>query len=388
MQPPTDFFPQRDFGFERNKFDRDIGEFLHGWLQTAPLPQRLIVKHFTRKKQPDLLGFFKNTPSPLRTLLQCTGLADYLCRPIEHVEFKGLAPVFSACEERIYNLADRYDTAVPYRNMRPKNQSPDGSSILPKPGEEHIKHYFATRRVTPPAAKMLTARLRTAVDEPHGDLPVHVMSDRGQAITECLLAAADHLKQQKPGLRCYLIQQRHGLHGDERHFGTLLVIAEPAVPAVTGLRRVIYADNTIDPELEETRHFMFEQAVKTAFRHADAKLPADMCEDASLDIARPDEALAADECDIDCAIHTFAMARALGEIANQQPGVLLEDNLGEVRRAMMLRIPEYFAAPNLPHHPMQRQIAGLEYRWGIGRDYLNSLLPLPQAGSGPASQVT
>ena len=377
-----------DFEGKRQAFDQSVRLFLAGSLQVATGSDGHVPQDAAN--EPDdvesvaLVQFFETDPSPLSTLLRLTGLQHYLVRPLAEVEFTGDAyePVLSKFEQRIYNLASKQTAErVPFRYIPSTRQDPFGDAHASEPGHESLVDYFNTRRADEYVYETMTRRLEVEVAKQTPSLPVHTENRGGTTVGACLQSAIDHARGQDKQLECYVIQQRHGYdRPQDLHFGVLLALIEGG-PDPKPLRLIHFDPLRINGKVDAED--MFRIAIDNNFQVEEGVTPVSaMMEDGGVDLWRPNPRNIKRHQDIDCSFHTFTIARALIQIACQEPETLLQGSIPEIRTAMTARMPEYFIAPNVAKSPTEVRETGIALRWSMGQEALEAIAavkPLPLA---------
>ena len=374
-----------DFEQAREAFDSSIKQFLsttetarYSEKRTPPYDGLPLADYVETVA---LADFFQNTPSPLSVLLRQTGLQQHLTRPVAEVEFTGDAyqPALSTFEERVYNLAAHNKAgSIPFRYNSDRRQNLFGDTIKPEINRDDIGDYFGTRRADNSVTRIMAQRLEAEAAKHSSSLPVHVTNSAGPTIVECLNDALNHARSAQAGLHCYLMQGRHCIDNSRgRHFGALVAILDAGEKPL--LRRAMFFDSTRMDSGDVHWRNDFELAVDKVFPSAPGEnKTSTRLQDGGIAIQRRHDGMPERHKDIDCSFYTFAMARAVIQIACEQPELLLHGPVPEVRSAMTARMPEYYALPDCQKSPLEVRETNVALRWEIGRDYLKSLMPLPE----------
>lgn len=382
------------------QFDEAVKQFLHNWLQ-----QRLeqgTVNHTDVSADTDelrsqyahhdadefvengaLRTFFKQHDDALEQLLQQPAIAQHLLRMSYEVHFEPDAyePLMARFERRIYNLAaHREQREVSFRYSPTSRQGIHGDSVgwadVPTPGvemsgvdmpREDIGYYFGTRRSDETALGILARQLHHEA-ELADELPMHVMTEGYmedalraiRATTEQLAGAGDMR------LHGFVIQRRHAAH--DRHLGAALLLMHPAQPDQP--RRIIFCD-TLNPSGTPPWWNTFKRVLDTVFPQPEGTAPvSDRLEDGSVNLQRLHDGVPVRHQDIDCAFYTASIARALIQLAVQQPDLLQYGPIDEIVSRMTERMPDYFVEANAPKPPTVVREVNVVRRWNTGREAL------------------
>ena len=178
--------------------------------------------------------------------------------------------------------------------------------------------------------------------------------------TERLAEAGDGRQQG------FVIQRRHAAH--DRHLGAAFLLMDPAQPDQP--RRVIFCD-TLNPSGTPPWWNTFKRALDAVFPQPEGTAPAsDRLEDGSVNLQRLHDGVPVRHQDIDCAFYSASIARALIQLAVQQPDLLQYGPIDEIVSRMTERMPEYFTEANVPKPPTVVREANVIRRWNTGREAL------------------
>lgn len=373
------------------QFDEAVKAFLREWLEQGTLHNQAVttttddihaqyaahdLDEFVEGGA--LRSFFKHHPDALEQLLQQPAIADHLLRTGNDVYFEPDAyePLLAQFERRIYNLAaHREHREVPFRYSPTSRQGIHGDSIgwtdVTPAGEnasrEDIGYYFGTRRSDETALGILARQLHKEAEVTH-ELPIHVMTEgymedalRGiRTITEQLAQAGE------TGLHGFVIQRRHAEH--DRHLGAAFLLMSPDQSDQP--RRVIFCD-TLNPSGTPPWWNTFKRVLDTVFPQPDGTTPvSDQLEDGSVNLQRLHDGVPVRHQDIDCAFYTASIARALIQLAAQQPGLLVYGSIEQVMSELTERMPDYFLEANMAKLPTVVREVNVIRRWNTGREAL------------------
>lgn len=375
------YYTKERADWANNAFDHAVKQFLREWIDHSTVAG----SHIEADPDTDLFiehgalrSFFKHSDDALERLLRNDAIARHLLRPISEVFFENDAyePMLALFEKRIYNLAvHREHLEVPFRYSPASRQGTHGDTVGLFDGEgqpkEDIGMYFGTRRSDTTALTILGDQLRREAALPTR-LPVHVVTEgymdeslrHVRAVTEQLQADGDDQ------LHCFVIQRRHA--ADDRHLGGALLLMNPANPAVP--ERVIFCD-TLNPLGQPPWWDKFKQKVDAVFPQPEG-CPAvsDRLEDGGVNLQRLHDGVPVRHQDIDCAFYSASMVRALIQLAQSTPDLILTGDIRDIVADMTARMPEYFEAANQPKDPVLVRAENVARRWNTGREALQNLM--------------
>lgn len=369
-------------------FDLAVKQFLREWIDHGMGPD----KHPDRGADSDaeafvehgaLRSFFKHSDDALERLLQKDTIARHLLRPLSEVYFENDAyePMLAQFEKRIYNLAaHREHREIPFRYSPPSRQCEHGDTVGLFDGQtglakEDIGTYFGTRRSDTTALTILANQLQDELNAKpvfQSQLPVHVVTEGYMEDSlRIVLTVTQQLQEEgNDQLQCFVIQRRHA--ADDRHLGAALLVMNPQQPELP--QRIIFCD-TLNPSGTPPWWDKFKQKVDAVFPQLDGSAPAsDRMEDGGVNLQRLHDGVPVRHQDIDCAFYTASMVRALIQLAQSAPDVILTGSISEVVSEMTARMPEYFEWPNQPKDPVSVREENIARRWNTGRDALQNLM--------------
>lgn len=367
-----------------NAFDHAVKQFLREWIDHSTVAEthadadsdrdaEVFVEHGA------LRSFFKHSDDALERLLRHDAIARHLLRPVSEVYFENDAyePLLAVFEKRIYNLAaHREHREVPFRYSSSNRQCAYGDTVgvldeLTGQPKEDIGTYFGTRRSDATALAILADQLRNELCcQP--TLPVHVVTEGYMEDSlRIVLTVTEELRDEGINqLQCFVIQRRHA--ADDRHLGAALLVMDPQQPELP--RRIIFCD-TLNPSGQPPWWNKFKHKIDAVFPQPEGSAPAsDRLEDGGVNLQRLHDGVPVRHQDIDCAFYTASMVRALIQIAQSAPEVIVTGNITEVRSEMTARMPEYFERANQPRDPAFVREENVAYRWNTGREALQNLM--------------
>ncbi|MEZ0608407.1 hypothetical protein ACAW74_07820 [Fibrella sp. WM1] len=325
-----------------------------------------------------LRAFFKHHDDALEQLLGQPDIAQHLLRSGYEVHFEPDAyePLLSRFERRIYNLAaHREHREVPFRYSPTSRQGVHGDSIgwtdTVQEGDnaprEDIGYYFGTRRSDETALGILARQLHNEAQVAY-DLPMHVMTDGYmEDALRAIRATTEQLGEAgETALHGFVIQRRHAAH--DRHLGAAFLLMNPAQPDQP--RRVMFCD-TLNPSGTPPWWNTFKRVLDAVFPQPEGTaLVSDRLEDGSVNLQRLHDGVPVRHQDIDCAFYTASIAKALIQLAAQQPDLLLYGPIEHVVSRMTERMPDYFLEANVPKLPTVVRETNIIRRWNTGREAL------------------
>lgn len=369
-----------------NAFDHAVKQFLREWIDHSTVAGTHVhadndTEEFVENGA--LRSFFKHSDDALERLLRQDAIARHLLRPLSEVYFENDAyePMLAQFEKRIYNLAaHREHREVPFRYSPPSRQCEHGDTVGLVDGQtgeakEDIGTYFGTRRSDETALRILADQLRDQLysnDVLSGLLPVHVVTEGYMEDSlRIVLTVTQRLRDEGSHQRhCFVIQRRHA--ADDRHLGAALLVMNPQQPEIP--QRVIFCD-TLNPLGQPPWWDTFKQKVDTVFPQPEGSAPAsDRLEDGGVNLQRLHDGVPVRHQDIDCAFYTASMVRALIQLAQSAPELIVTDTITEIVSEMTARMPEYFDRPNHPKDPVLVREENVARRWNTGREALQNLM--------------
>ena len=365
-----------------NAFDQVVRQFLHDWIGHGTVAG---THEDTDSESDDfvehgaLRSFFKHSHDALEQLLRHDTIARHLLRPVSEVHFENDAyePLLARFEKRIYNLAaHREHREVSFRYSPPSRQCVYGDTVgvldeetgLPR---EDIGSYFGTRRSDETALTILGDQLRAGTVST-ARLPVHVITDgyMEDSLRIVLTVTQGLCDEGDDQLHCFVIQRRHA--ADDRHLGAALLVMDPQQPDLP--RRLIFCD-TLNPSGQPPWWDKFKQKVDAVFPQPDGHKPAsDRLEDGGVNLQRLHDGVPVRHQDIDCAFYTASMVRALIQLSQSVPDLIVAGSIADLVSEMTARMPDYFDWANQPKDPILVREENIACRWNTGRVALQNLM--------------
>ena len=369
-----------------NAFDHAVRQFLREWIDHSTVAgthvdgdsdTEAFVEHGA------LRSFFKHSDDALERLLRQDAIARHLLRPVGEVYFENDAyePLLAQFEKRIYNLAaHREHREVPFRYSSPSRQGAHGDTVglfdeLTGQPKEDIGTYFGTRRSDATALSILADQLRRELrceTTVLTCLPVHVIAEGYMEDSLRIVRTVTRQLRDEGNDRlcCFVIQRRHA--ADDRHLGAALLVMNPQQPELP--YRIIFCD-TLNPSGQPPWWNKFKQKVDAVFPQPDGYAPAsDRLEDGGVNLQRLHDGVPVRHQDIDCAFYTASMVRALIQLAQSVPDLILTGSISEVVSEMTVRMPDYFEGANQPRDSALVREESISCRWNTGREALQNLM--------------
>jgi hypothetical protein len=365
---------------DNSSFDGEVYHFLHTWVQNhedktllqfdQPLDEYLA--------NDALRDFFLNTRHPIQRLLKNRPIACHLGRRARAVYFDPISgdPLLAVTEQRIYNLARRMDSEqmhVPFRSVHPNKQTEAGDtadiSTYPT-GSEEIRYnsgnHFSSR---PANGNVFDENSKRCTAKSHGNL--HVLFKRGFLEdrlhdVKVLTAAMHEAGETQP--QFFVIFSRHSLI--EGHFGTSLVIMDPANPDFP--RRVMVCDTLLKELPHHPRwwhHFIAEYS--NVFGDAIAEIVEDLSHPLQKVNIKGDNPY---RHDWDCPYYATSMADALTDLVKNNPELTLNGSVHDIHNAMKAIMQDYYQPDHeIKTRPKIQQANRLK-RWKSGREVIKELV--------------
>lgn len=360
-------------------FEREVYKFLSTWVQdnedkTMLRFDQTLEEYLANDAWRD---FFLHTQHPIQQLLKNRFITCHLGRRAGGVYFDPVSgdPLLAPTEQRIYNLARRMDSErmhVPFRSVHPNKQTIAGDtaaiSTYPVDSEE-IRYNSGNHFTSCPANDNVFEEnsmrsLAKAGDNVHVLFQHGFLEDRLKDVLE--LTAAIH----ETGETCpqfFVIYSRHS--PAEGHFGTSMVIMDPAKPSFP--IRVMVCDTLLKELPQHPRwwhHFVAE------YTHVFGEAIAEIIEDLSHPLQKVN--VKGDNPfrhDWDCPYYAASMAEALADLGNNDQDLILNGNIHEIHQAMKAIMPDYYAADlEIKERHAIQQVNRLK-RWKSGRELIKDL---------------
>ena len=379
---PTNYTKERA-DWANNAFDHAVKQFLREWIDHSTVAGNHVVEDSNTDEFIEhgaLRSFFKHHTDALESLLRQDAIARHLLRPLNEVYFENDAyePMLAQFEKRIYNLAaHREHREVPFRYSPTSRQGAHGDTVglvddLTGTAKEDIGMYFGTRRSDETALTILANQLRAEIQE-ETILPVHVIAEgyMEDSLRRVHTVAAQLGAEGNRQLHCFVIQRRHAAH--DRHLGAALLVMDLRQPHLP--RRIIFCD-TLNPFGQQPPWWdKFREKIDLVFPQPSGQAPAsDRLEDGGVNLQRLHDGVPVRHQDIDCAFYTASMSRALIQVAQSNPGLILTGSTADLVSEMTARMPDYFDQANQPRNPTLVREANVAYRWNTGRQAMQNLM--------------
>nr|MBB6231396.1 hypothetical protein [Mucilaginibacter sp. FT3.2] len=325
-----------------------------------------------------LRDFFLNTQHPIQQLLKNRFIACHLGRRARVVYFAPISgdPLLAPTEQRIYNLARRMDSErmdVPFRSVYPNKQTEAGDtaeiSTYPIESEE-IRYNSGNHFISRPAnTNVFDENSKRCTAKSEGNLLVlfkrGFLEDRLHDV-KMLTTQMHEAGETQP--QFFVIYSRHSLV--EGHFGTSLVIMDPANPDFP--QRIMVCDTLLKELPQHPRwwnHFIAEYS--NVFGDAIAEIVEDLSHPLQKVNIKGD---APYRHDWDCPYYATSMADALAGLVKNNPELLLNGTIDEIHDAMKAIMQDYYQ----PDHEIKtrsaiQQVNRLK-RWKSGREVIKDLV--------------
>lgn len=361
-------------------FEREVFHFLLEWVSSHEDKTLLQFEQTLDEYLANdaLRDFFLNTQHPVQKLLKNRFIACHLGRRVEAVYFDPISgdPLFAATEQRIYNLSRRMESErmhVPFRSVHPNKQTEAGDtadiSTYPIESEEiryNSGNHFSSR---PANGNVFDENSKRCTAKSAGHL--HVLFRRGfleDRLKEVKELTAALYEAGERGAQFFVIYSRHS--AKEGHFGTSLVIMDPAHPNFP--KRVMVCDTLLKELPQHPRwwnHFMSE------YTHVFGDAIVEIIEDLSHPLQKVN--VKGDDPyrhDWNCPYYAASMADALADLAKNNPEFTLQGSAHEIHHAMKDIMSDYY----LHNHEIKDrtgiQQANRLKRWKSGREVIKDLL--------------
>lgn len=361
-------------------FDGEVYSFLRAW--HLDHDEETLLR-FDQSLEEYLLNdalrdFFLHARHPVQELLKNVYIAAHLGRCAESVYFDEITgdPLLALTEQRIYNLARRMDSErmhVPFRSVHPNKQTeagdtaeissyPEGSELVRYNSGNHFSSRPANNNVFDENSRRCLAK---STGNCHIIFKRGFLEDRLQDVKE--LTAAMH-QEGETELQYFVIYSRHSR--EEGHFGTSLVIMDPATPDFP--QRVMVCDTLLKDLPHHPRwwnHFVAEYS--NVFGDAIAEIVEDLSHPLQKVNIKGESPY---RHDWDCPYYANSMAHALADLVLHHSELVLLGTTAEVHTAMKMLMTDYY-------HPDQEiidrqaiQQVNLLKRWASGRELIRDLV--------------
>jgi len=361
-------------------FEREVYSFLYDWVQDHEENTLLQFDQplDTYLANDALRDFFLNTHHPFKKLLGNHYIAGHLGRCAHEVYFDPISgePLFAPTEQRIYNLARRMDSErmhVPFRSIHPNKQTEAGdmADIATYPlCSEDVRYnngnYFASRSSND---NVFDEQSKRCLAKSQGNL--HVLFKRGfledrLRDVKDLTMAMHELGEIE--LQFFVIYSRHSIK--EGHFGTSLVIMDPAKPDYPA--RVLVCDTLLKQLPQHPRwwhHFISEYS--NVFGDGIVEIVEDLSHPLQKVNIKGDNPY---RHDWNCPYYAASMAEALADLGNSNPELLLNGSLNDIYEAMKDVMPDYYHTGREIKDRLAIQQVNQLKRWRSGGEMIHELV--------------
>ncbi len=360
-------------------FEREVYGFLYEWIQNQEDKTLLQFDQTLEEylKNDALRDFFLNTQHPVQELLKNHLIACHLGRAVEDVYFDMPSgdPLLAPVEQRIYNLARRMDSErmhVPFRSVHPNKQTEAGDTadINTYPVESDEIRYNSGNHFTsrPANGNVFDENSKRCRAKSGDNLQVifkrGFLEDRLRDLKE--LTSRLH-EEGNVQLHFFVIYSRHSLQ--EGHFGTSLVIMDPANPDFP--KRVMVCDTLLKDLPQHPRwwnHFI------TTYSNVFGDAIAEIVEDLSHPLQKVN--IKGDDPyrhDWNCPYYAASMADALADLVRDNPEMMVNGSLNDIHNAMKELMSDYYKQNREIKDRPDIQQANLLKRWRSGREVIQDL---------------
>jgi hypothetical protein len=360
-------------------FDQEVLSFLHEWIKENQDNSLLrfeqpLDKYITNDA---LRDFFLNTRHPVQQLLKNRVIACHLGRRSKVVYFDPISgdPLLAATEQRIYNLARRMDSEnmhVPFRSIHPNKQTEAGDtadiSTYPIGADPcyNSGNHFMSR---PANGNVFNENSKCCTAKSEGRLHIlfkrGFLEDRLQDIKVLTTAMQNECKTMP---QFFVIYSRHSQQ--EGHFGTSLVIMDPANPDFP--MRVLVCDTLLKDLPQHPRwwnHFVEEYS--NVFGPGITEILEDLSHPLQKVNIKGDDPY---NHDWDCPYYAASMANALADLVKADPDFLIYGSLEAVHNAMQDQMPDYYHKGYGLKDRQDIRRANRLRRWLSGREVIKDLV--------------
>lgn len=363
-----------------HRFEQEVNSFLFDWVKHNEDKTLLQFEQtFEQYLASDALrDFFMNTQHPIQILLKNCFIAEHLGRGAAGVYFDPVSgdPLLSLTEQRIYNLARRMDSErmhVPFRSIHPNKQTEAGDaadiSTYPLDSEElryNSGNHFASR---PANGNVFDENSKRCLAKSEGNL--HVLFKRGfleDRLKDVLEFTAELHEAGETRPQFFVIYSRHSI--TEGHFGTSLVIMDPARPDFP--LRVMVCDTLLKELPQHPRwwnHFIAE------YSHVFGDAIVEIVEDLSHPLQKVN--VKGDDPyrhDWNCPYYAASMADALADLVKSNPDLLLQGEIHEIHSAMKNEMLDYYHPDQEIKDRSDIQEVNRLKRWKSGGEMIQELV--------------
>lgn len=360
-------------------FEQEVYQFLRTWTQdhedrTLLQFNQTLDEYVTNDA---LRDFFLNTRHPVQQLLKNHIIACHMRRPAEDVYWNPVNgdPLLAPAEQRIYNLARRMDSErihVPFRSVHPNKQTEAGDTadISTYPAEsEEIRYNSGNHFTSRPAnGNVFDENSKRCTAKSEGNL--HVLFKRGfleDRLKDLKELTATIYESGETRPQFFVIYSRHSLK--EGHFGTSLVIMDPANPNFP--KRVIVCDTLLKDLPQHPRwwnHFIAEYT--QVFGSAIAEIVEDLSHPLQKVNVKGDDPY---RHDWNCPYYAASMADALADLVKSNPALTLNGSVTDIHNAMKDIMSDYYQHNREIKDRPDIQLANRLKRWESGCEVIKYL---------------
>jgi hypothetical protein len=360
-------------------FDQKVHLFLREWVNGH---QENIVLQFEQPLEEyiandALRDFFLNTKHPIQQLLKNRFIACHLGRRSKFVYFDPLSgdPLLAATEQRIYNLARRMDSEsmhVPFRAIHPNKQTEAGDTahIGTYPAGSALCYNSGNHFMSRPAnGNVFNENSKRCIAKSEGRL--HVLFKRGfleDRLQDIKILAAAMQNECESAPQFFVIYSRHSQQ--EGHFGTSLVIMDPANPDFP--TRVLVCDTLLKDLPQHPRWWnFFVEEYSNVFGPGIIEIIEDLSHPLQKVNIKGDYPY---NHDWDCPYYAASMADALADMVKADPDMLLNGSCETIHNMMKDLMPDYYKKCYELKDRQEIRRANRLRRWLSGREVIKDLV--------------
>jgi hypothetical protein len=360
-------------------FELEVYNFLRTWVENHDGKTLLQFDQTLEEYLANdaLRDFFITTQNPVQQLLKNRFITCHLGRRAGGVYFdpESGEPLLAPTEQRIYNLARRMESDrlhVPFRSVQPNKQTDAGDtaavSTYPVDSEElryNSGNYFTSR---PANDNVFDENSKRCVAKSEGNL--HVLFKHGfleDRLQDVIGLTAEMHEAGETEPQFFVIYSRHS--PTEGHFGTSLVVMDPAKPSFPV--RVMVCDTLLKELPQHPRwwpHFIAE------YTHVFGDAITEIIEDLSHPLQKVN--IKGDNPyrhDWDCPYYASSMADALADLVKGNPELILTASIHEIHHAMKAGMPDYYHKDYVIKDRYTIQQTNRLKRWKSGRELIKDL---------------